>query len=1158
MGRFVHLHVHSHYSLLDGLGQIPALVKRAKELGMEALALTDHGNMYGAVEFYQCCKKEELKPIIGIEIYLAPHGMGDRRPRIDDRPTHLTLLARNLEGYKNLIKITTASHLDGFYYKPRVDKAYLREHAEGIIALSGCMGSAISRALQHGEEDKAEELCREFQDIFGEDDFFLEVQAHPDMPLTQDLNAKIFALSDRIGIPCVATKDVHYINKDDREAQDVLLCIGSNKTVDDPTRMTMRDVDYSLSSAEEMYAAFPDRPECVEMSAKIADRCDLTLELGKWNFSRVDLPEGKTALDVLRERAYAGLAKTYGDPLPEDVKARLEYELGIIGTKGYDPYFLTVADYTKWARGQGIISTTRGSAAGSLASFAIGITTVNPLDYKLPFERFLNPFRPSPPDIDMDFADDRRDEVIRYVSEKYGWDHVAQICTFGTMAARAAVRDVCRALGFPYSFGDRVAKAIPIGSQGFHMTIERAKVESADLAKAYAEEPDVKRVLDLAQKIEGCARHVSVHAAGVVIAPSPLTDYMPLQREPGGDKIITQYEMHAAEDAGILKMDFLGIRNLSILGLAVELIKKTKGVGIDLLNLPLDDKKTFELLARGETTGLFQLGGDGMTRYLMELEPATIFDIMAMVALYRPGPIESIPEYIRRKKNPRLVRVLDPRMKDILSMSYGIITYQDDVLLIAINLAGYDWAEADKLRKAMGKKIPKEMAAQKEKFLAGCVTKGLTEEKAHDLWKLIEPFAAYGFNKAHAASYAIVAYQTAYLKANYPAEYMTAVMTAESGDLDTVAEAIGECRRMGIEVLPPDVNESRAKFTTVDDTHIRFGLLAIKNLGEDTVRAVIAERDGNGPYADLEDFVVRADGKHCNRKSLEALIKSGAMDRFAERNRLLENIEELLRRNKEAAAAALSGQTSLFAFAPAAAEAATLRLREAAPASEQQKLSWEKELLGMYVSSHPFFRVAAATKGMLFPIRGIADADKKRYVTIGGVWQSAKPVTTKAGAQMLFGDLDDGTDSVEVVVFPKVLAENPAVWSEGSSLLVLGRRSEKDDEVRFIAQRAVTVTPETAAKAVQALTTGNWFDSAPPEERSTVSIRLAGEPDPARLAALRRIFEAHPGGTKVVIAVGGPGSERTIETPFRIALDEAARRELSSIVGADSIQAVGA
>lgn len=1158
MPRFVHLHVHSHYSLLDGLGQIPALVKRAKELGMEALAITDHGNMYGAIEFYQRCLKEGIKPIIGVEIYLAPNGMTDRRPRIDDRPSHLTLLAENLAGYKNLIKITTAAHLEGFYYKPRVDKAYLRAHAEGVIALSGCLGSEVNRALQHGDEEKALRLCAEFREIFGNDNFFLEVQAHPDLPLTQDLNPKVFALAEKTGIPVAATKDAHYIYPDDREAQDLMLCIGANKTVDDPTRLTMRDVDYSLSSPEEMLACFPDHPEALEQTALIADRVNLTLELGKWNFCKVDLPEGKTALDELREQAYDGVKKHYGGEIPSDVVLRLEYELGIIGTKGYAPYFLTVADYTKWARAQGIISTTRGSAAGSIASFGIGITTVNPLDYKLPFERFLNPYRPSPPDIDMDFADNRRDEVIKYVSEKYGYDHVAQICTFGTMAARAAVRDIARALGFPYSFGDRLAKLVPMGSQGFPMTLARAKEITPELKKAYDEEPDVHRVLDLAAKIEGCARHISVHAAGVVIAPSPLTDYMPLQREPGGEKIITQYEMHAAEEAGILKMDFLGIRNLSILGYAVELIQKIKGVAIDLQKLPFDDKKTFELLARGETTGLFQLGGDGMTRYLMELEPATIFDIMAMVALYRPGPIESIPEYIRRKKNPKLVRVLDPRMKEILSMSYGIITYQDDVLLIAIHIAGYNWEEADKLRKAMGKKIPKEMAAQKEKFLTGCAKNGLVEQKANDLWKLIEPFAAYGFNKAHAASYAIVAYQTAYLKANFPAEYMTAVMTAESGDLDTVAEAIAECRRMEIEVLPPDVNESRSRFTVVDDRHIRFGLLAIKNLGEDTVRAVIEERDRGGAFADLEDFLTRIDGKHCNRKSLEALIKTGAMERFGERNQLLENIEELLRRNKEAAATALSGQTSLFAFSGAGEPAPALRLRETSAAPAELKLAWERELLGMYVSSHPFRAVAKAVGEALAPIRKLGEFDRKQYLVIGGVWQNPKPITTKNGEAMFFGTLDDGLSSVEIVVFPKVLAAEPAVWREGATLLVLGRRSEKEDELRFLAQRAVAVTPETAGAALAALQNGTWVSQAPALEQSLVALQLKGEPDPARLLALRRIFEAHPGATRVVITIEGNGNSRRIETPFRVSLDEATRRELAAIVGADAIRAIGA
>lgn len=1124
---------------------------------MPALALTDHGSMYGAIEFYEVCQKQGIKPIIGIEIYLAQAGMQDRRPRIDDRPTHLTLLAENLAGYKNLIKIATAGHLEGFYYKPRVDRAYLHEHCEGVIALSGCLNSEVARAVHQGDEEKAIVLCKEFQEVFGKENFFLEVQAHPDSAMQNEVNEKLFALSEKVGIRCVATKDCHYIHKDDREAQDVLTCISANKTIEDPTRVSMRDVDYSLATEEEMAACFPDHPEAIALAGDIAERCSLTLDLNKWNFSRVDLPEGKTAIQVFRERAYTNLKQKISDPLEQSVIDRLEYEFDIIEKKGYAPYFLTVAEYTEWARSQGIISTTRGSAAGSLASYALGITTVNPLDYRLPFERFLNPFRPSPPDIDMDFADNRRDEVIAWVSQKYGWDHVAQICTFGTMAAKAALRDVCRSLGFAYSVGDRLSKMVPIGSQGFPMTLAHALELTPELKKAYDEEPDAHRILDLAQKIEGCARHISVHAAGVVISPTPLTDFMPLQHEPGGEKLITQYDMHASEAAGILKMDFLGIRNLSILGYAVGLVKERHNVKINLDKLPLDDKKTYELLARGETIGLFQLGGTGMTKYLMELQPATIFDIMAMVALYRPGPIESIPEYIRRKKNPKLVRVLDPRMKEILSMSYGIITYQDDVLLTSIHLAGYNWEEADKLRKAMGKKIPKEMAAQKEKFFAGCIKGGMTEEKVTELWKLIEPFAAYGFNKAHAASYAIVAYQTAYLKANYPAEYMTAVMTAESGDMETVAEAISECRRMGIEVLPPDVNESRSTFTVVDEKSIRFGLVAIKNLGEDTVKAIIEIRDTNGRFKDLQDFLTRITGKHCNRKSLEALIKSGALDRFGERNQLLENIEELLRHHRDAAAAALSGQFSLFSVG-GTEPVSPLRLRETEPASNDVKLAWEKELLGMYVSSHPYEAIRESVSDITTPIKGIAELNAKKYVVIGGVWQTPKQVITKTGQPMLFGTLDDGMSSIELVVFPKVLAADVAVWREGATVLVMGRKSDKDDEVRFLAQRAVVVKPETARESCVALQSGNYVVSAPAVTLSAVSIRLGGDPDPVRLAALRRIFEANPGSARVVIVVLQDGEERRIETPYQIAFDEGVRRDLAAIVGNDSVQGIGA
>ncbi len=1171
--RFVHLHVHSHYSLLDGLGKISELVARAKELGMDALALTDHGAMYGIIEFYEECQKQGIKPILGMEAYVAPRGMQDKAARVDDRAYHVTLLAENLVGYKNLIALTSAAYLDGFYYKPRVDLELLRKHAEGIIALSGCLNGQIARALEAGDEPKAEGLVRTYQDIFGKDGFFIEVQDHPELPEQVDRNTQLLALADRLSVPVVATKDCHYIHAEDREAQDVLLAIGTGKTLDDPTRFSMRDADYSLASAEDMARAFAHRPDAIENTARIADRCAVALELGKWTFPQFPIPDGMTADDFLRAQVVEGL-RAKGQLTPE-YETRFAYELDIIKTKGYATYFLVVADYTKWARSQGIISTTRGSAAGSVVSYAIGITTVDPLAYKLPFERFLNPFRPSPPDIDMDFADAKRDQVLQYVKDKYGADRVAQICTFGTMAARGSVRDVARALGYPYGFADRIAKMIPMGSQGFHMTIARALKETPELRQAYDTEPDVKRVIDLAQKIEGCARHVSVHAAGVVIAPGPLTEWIPLQKEAGGESVITQYEMHACEQAGILKMDFLGIRNLSILATAVEIVKKTKGAEVDLLDLPLDDKKTYELLARGQTTGLFQLGGEGMTKYVVELQPATIFDIMAMVALYRPGPIESIPEYIRRKRNPRLVRVLDPRMKEILSMSYGIITYQDDVLLIAIHLAGYDWAEADKLRKAMGKKIPKEMAAQKEKFLAGCVTGGMTEDKALELWKLIEPFAAYGFNKAHAASYAIIAYQTAYMKANYPAEYMAAVMTNESGDIPTVAAAIAECGKMGITVLPPDVNSSLATFTYIDDTHVRFGLNAIKNLGSDTVAALIAERKAGGPFRDLTDLARRLPTKVFNKKALEALAKSGALDGLGERAAILANLEELTGFNKDAAARAASNQASLFGAAGLGEE--RVRLKEAPPASRKEVLTWEKELLGIYVSEHPFRETAAAAGGDLLPIAKLSGIKKGGFAVIGGTLQEPKRITTKNGETMLFVRIEDESGTVEIVVFPRVYAADSVLWAPDASLVVSGKISDKDDELRFLANRAIVVRPETVRQAVAALRSGAFLpgerpsaspppqaprerDAAPrplPDAGPSVTIALPEAPTPELAEALKKVFEESPGGLQVYLEVGAGERPKRIETQFRIGWSPVVAGRICALPGIGGARIVG-
>jgi len=1159
---FVHLHVHSHYSLLQALPQIDDLVKFAKEQGMKSLALTDYAAMYGVIEFYKACQKAEIKPIIGIEVYLAQHKMTDKRPRIDDRPYQIILLAENNEGYKNLLKISSAAHLEGFYYKPRVDKDLLRKYSAGIICLSGGLKGDIAKALEVNEPDKAEALVKEYRDIFGPDNFFLEVQDHPEMDEQRARNEDLAKLSAKTGAPLAATKDVHYLRPDDAEAHDILICIGAGKTVQQDDRTRLLGVDYSFVSGERMEAAFADHPEAVANTAKIAERCNVTIELGKWKFPNYPLPEGKTYDEVLRERAYQGIA----DKVPEvtaEMKQRMDYELEIIAKKGYAVYFLVVSDYVHWSREQGIVSTTRGSAAGSLVSYAIDIVPVNPLYFKLPFERFLNPFRPSAPDIDVDFADDRRDEVIAYVTAKYGADKVAQIGTFGTMAARAAVRDVGRALGLQYSFVDRVAKLIPMGSQGFAMTIERALNETPELKELADNDPSVKQLLDLARKVEGCARHCSVHAAGVVIAPGPLTDYVPLQREPGGDKIITQFDMNAVgeDGAGVLKMDFLGIRNLSILGQAVKIIKRTKGIDVDLHGLKLDDKKAFELMARGETTGLFQLGGSGMTTYLMQLKPTSIFDIMAMVALYRPGPIESIPEYIRRKHDPSLITYFEPRVESFMKESLGVLVYQDDVMLTAIHLAGYDWMEADKFRKAMGKKIPAEMAKQETKFREGCAKNNVAPKTIDQIWELIKPFAAYGFNKAHAASYAVVAYQTAYLKANYPAEFMTAVLSAESqsGDMETVASAVAECGRMGIAVLPPDVNSSGASFTYIDDKTIRFGLEGVKNLGSDTIAAVIAEREARGPFQSIADMASRIDSKGFNKKSLEAMIKSGAMDQMGERNQLLANIDQVLTFHKSAMKDINSGQANMFSATPLVASAG-LTLRAVPPATKREKLLWEKELLGLYVSEHPFREYAEYFGALLAPIKSLPD---NRYYTglvrVGGTVTQIRQIVTKSNEPMAFARLEDMSGNIEVVVFPSVFKQCSGIMVADAAVMVEGKYQEKDGEPKLICEKATPLAPGTVEAIREQLAYATGGRGPAGAGKALISeagrVRLAVPAAMTKTFAdeLKRVLAAYPGGRQVVLEAKDGKATKKIETGYSIEFSSEAISAIEKILGRGAV-----
>lgn len=1051
---FVHLHVHSEFSLLDGLCRIPDLVARAKELGMRALALTDHGALYAALSFWQQAKEQGIKPILGCEVYLARGSMEERGSPLQAKPYHLVLLAENETGYRNLLHLVTRAHLDGFYYKPRIDKNLLAQHSAGLIALSACASGEVPRHILEGDKEGARQAAAWYREVFGPQNYFLEFQDHG-IPELQEINQELVAISRELGLGMVATNDVHYIRPEEARAQELLLCIQTNSTINNPKRMRMPGAGYYLRSPEEMAALFGELPQLLVSTLGIAERCEVNFDLGRFRLPAFPLPPGIAADEYLARLCEEGIPRRYPNPSPE-VKGQLEHELTLIRKMGFAAYFLIVWDIIRFAKSRGImVGPGRGSVAGSIVSYLLGITDLDPLAHRLIFERFLNPGRISMPDIDLDFPDDRRDEVIQYVVEKYSPDHVAQIVTFGTMAARAAVRDAGRALDLPPGEVDRVAKLIPFG-----MTLEEALESVPELQTMMDNQPYIQDLIEAARSLEGVARHASTHAAGVVITDQPLTQYTPLQRpvkvsgrEPEQFTPVTQYDMHNLQRLGLLKIDLLGLSTLTILRRAQELVKKTRGVEISLENLDINDPAIYKLLSSGEVMGIFQVESPGMRRVLKELQPTEPADVMATIALYRPGPMKYIGEYIRRKHGQAKISYPLPQLAPILKETYGIIVYQEQIIQLTMELAGFSPSEADMLREAIGKKKAEALKAQRDKFIAGAVGQGIPREKATEIFEMLEYFGRYGFNKSHAAAYAVITCQTAYLKAKYPVEYMTALLSVEKGNSDKVAAGVAECRRLGIPVYPPSVNQSELDFT-VEGDGIRFSLGAIKNVGEGPIQAILqARRDS--PFASADDFGRRVDLRQVNRRALESLIRAGALDELGHRTQLLEALEALLSLSGRAHRAREAGQMSLFDGGEVPNHLDLLPLPEIPPVPPKEQLAWEKELMGIYLSEHPLQRVAPELERAITNSLGQIDSTLEgQMVTTAGVVTAVRRIITKRGDPMAFARLEDLQGEMEIVVFPRVYEKTRELWEPDHILIVTGRVQANEEETKIICEQA--------------------------------------------------------------------------------------------------------
>lgn len=1197
---FVHLHNHTHHSLLDGLTKVDELVKTIKKFGMGAVAITDHGTLSGSIEFYQACQAEGIKPIIGIEAYVAARRIQDRDPAKDKARYHLILLAMNNTGYQNLMKLSTIANLEGMYYKPRIDHDLLEKYNEGLIVLSACLGGEIAEKIRNESYEEAKKTALWYQSVFG-DRYYLEIQDHDTEEQTQT-NQQVLKLAEETGISCVVTSDAHYINPEDQEAHEILLCVGTASFLADEDRMSLKDYHLHVTDPADIIDRWADKhPELITNTKLIADRCNVELEFGKILIPHFPVPKGETEKSYLHKLVWQGLAWRYGGKtleeasrlseakirklLSSEVCERADYELGVIENMGYNGYFLIVQDFINWGKDRGIIfGPGRGSAAGSIVAYAVRITELDPLHYSLMFERFLNPDRISMPDIDVDIQDTRRDEVIQYCVEKYGKERVANITTFGTMAARASVRDVARVLQVPYAEADKLAKLIPAPIQGRHVPLSKSIKTDPDLKKEYESNPTAKQVTDFAIRLEGTIRNHGVHAAGVVIAPDDIVKFAPLEMAQKG-VVATQYPMGPLEDLGLLKMDFLGLSNLSIIKNTLRIIKKVHDREIDLGQIPLDDSQTFELFQRGDTTGVFQLESAGMKRYLKELKPTQFEDIIAMVALYRPGPMAEIPRFIKGKNNPRDVRYLHQSLEPILQDTYGVMVYQEQIIKLLQMVAGYTPGEADLIRKAIGKKNRDIMSAEEPRFIEGCKKQGLSATEARDLWAQIQPFADYSFNKAHAACYGMIAYWTAYLKAHYPDAFMAALMTSDRDDIDRLAIEISECQHMGIKVLAPDVNLSYGEFAIVPGKNeIRFGMTAVKGVGEGAVEEVIRARDADGPFKSISDFARRVSTAKFNRRAWESLIKSGGFDSLGERSDLLFNLDAIVAYASRTQKDASSNQADLFGGIDNAVSAPEL---EMAPAPnkhhDREMLQWERELLGLYLSAHPLDKYDDYFAEQTVPIAEIEASHDGKTVVVGGVITAVRSILTKNGSKMAFVKIEDKAGEIEAIIFPKVYSDLEIELKQDLVIKIDGRVSSTDrdgnptGETKILVGQLSEISNQeldsyqstgTKMKAPKARKhpASTPVKTSPPDKvvsyqpveevtNQKIYVHVIDPDDHEKLLSLKKTFNRYPGESEVILVLGADKSS-AIRMPFKAEASDELIRDVAEIYSDKQIKFV--